>query len=74
MEDRKTEVVSTAKPKRRFLAGLLTGGLAGALLAGTAGFVAHAHDGSGSRAAWAVTDTRDRRRCASAWTSPRTGC
>lgn len=39
--------VPHTKPKRRFLAGLLTGGLAGALLAGTAGFVAHAHDGPG---------------------------
>lgn len=47
MEDRKTDVVSSAKPKRRFLAGLLTGGLAGALLAGGATFVAHAHDGPG---------------------------
>ncbi len=49
MKDRNTEVVSTAKPKRRFLAGLLTGGIAGALLAGTAGVFAHAHDGPGAR-------------------------
>lgn len=39
--------VPTTPPKRRFLAGLLTGGLAGALLAGTAGFVAHTHEGPG---------------------------
>lgn len=39
--------VPNAKPKRRFLAGLLTGGLVGALLAGTAGFAAYAHDGPG---------------------------
>lgn len=33
------------RPKRRFLAGLLTGGLVGALLAGGASFAAHAQDG-----------------------------
>jgi Spy/CpxP family protein refolding chaperone len=49
MEDRNVDVVSNARPKRRFLAGLLTGGLAGVLLAGGAGFVAYAHDGPGAR-------------------------
>lgn len=33
------------RPKRRFLAGLLTGSILGGLMATTAGFVAHAQDG-----------------------------
>jgi YD repeat-containing protein len=37
--------VPPARPKRRFLAGLLTGSIVGGLLATTAGFVAHAQDG-----------------------------
>lgn len=36
-----------AKPKRRFLAGMLTGGLAGTLIASTAVFAGHSHDGPG---------------------------
>lgn len=36
-----------AKPKRRFLAGMLTGGLIGTLIASTAVFAAHSHDGPG---------------------------
>jgi protein CpxP len=47
MEIPNTPAVPPSKPKRRFFAGLLTGGLAGALLAGGASFVAHAHDGPG---------------------------
>lgn len=35
----------TRSPKRRFLAGLLTGSILGGLMATTAGFVAHAQDG-----------------------------
>ncbi|MEO8038124.1 MAG: Spy/CpxP family protein refolding chaperone [Betaproteobacteria bacterium] len=50
MKDRKLDPVSPARPKRRFLAGLLTGGLAGALLAGSASLVAYAHDGPGGGA------------------------
>lgn len=47
MKHRNIDTVSPGKPKRRFLAGLLTGGLAGALLAGGASLVAYAHEGPG---------------------------
>lgn len=36
---------TSSKPKRRFLAGLLTGSILGGLMATTAGFVAHAQEG-----------------------------